>query len=210
MSHIVLLGDSIFDNERYVPGESSVIDHLQRILLPGWKASLLAVDGSITTDVDRQLGKIPEGATHLAVSIGGNDALETSRILNDKADSVFEVFSRISERREQFHRNYEQMLHRILKRGLPTVVCTVYDSVPGLDRESVSALCLFNDVILREAFRARLPVIDLRLICTDSTDYSKYSPIEPSAAGGGKIARAVRRVLTDPDAWTHGSRVFGG
>jgi hypothetical protein len=28
VSHVVLLGDSIFDNGRYVPGGPAVIDHL--------------------------------------------------------------------------------------------------------------------------------------------------------------------------------------
>jgi hypothetical protein len=39
-------------------------------------------------------------------------------------------------------------------------------------------------------------VIDLRLICDERADYSAVSPIEPSAAGGGKIARAIARAVT--------------
>ncbi len=35
MNHIVLLGDSIFDNARYVPGGPSVIEHLRRGLPAG-------------------------------------------------------------------------------------------------------------------------------------------------------------------------------
>jgi hypothetical protein len=69
-------------------------------------------------------------------------------------------------------------------------------------------LCLFNDVILREAFRARMPVIDLRLVCTDAADYSRTSPIEPSAIGGGKIARPIARLVTEYDFQGEGSRVF--
>src|SRR5262249_20871634 len=45
MSHVVLLGDSIFDNDRYVPGDPSVIKHLRRALPHGWRATLLAGDG---------------------------------------------------------------------------------------------------------------------------------------------------------------------
>jgi hypothetical protein len=69
-------------------------------------------------------------------------------------------------------------------------------------------LCLFNDVILREAVRARVPVIDLRLVCTDADDYARSSPIEPSVVGGGKIARAVAGVVTGYDFTSARTRVF--
>jgi hypothetical protein len=75
MNHVVLLGDSIFDNAAYVHGSPDVITHLNSILPLDWKASLLAVDGSISTDVIGQIRKIPESATHLVVSVGGNDGL---------------------------------------------------------------------------------------------------------------------------------------
>jgi hypothetical protein len=60
MPHAILLGDSIFDNERYVPGGPTVIDQLRTGLPDAWKATLLAVDGDCTPDVggplDRCLG----------------------------------------------------------------------------------------------------------------------------------------------------------
>ena len=46
VNHIVLLGDSIFDNARYVPGGPSVIEHLRRVLPGGWRTTLLARDGA--------------------------------------------------------------------------------------------------------------------------------------------------------------------
>src|SRR3712207_2336551 len=45
MSHVVLLGDSIFDNAAYVRGGPDVIRQLQGVLPAGWKATLRAVDG---------------------------------------------------------------------------------------------------------------------------------------------------------------------
>jgi hypothetical protein len=43
MNNVVLLGDSIFDNGRYVPGGPAVIDHLRKAL-PGGRATLLAAE----------------------------------------------------------------------------------------------------------------------------------------------------------------------
>ena len=74
--------------------------------------------------------------------------------------------------------------------------CTIYDAVPGLPVPLRAALSLFNDVILREAIRRGLPVLDLRMVCTEPADYSEDSPIEPSSQGGAKLAdRLVAQVV---------------
>lgn len=209
MGHVVLLGDSIFDNARYVPGGPSVIEHLHRSLPTGWKATLLASDGSVASGVSRQLSRLPADATHLVVSSGGNNALDHSNlILHESAGSFAEVLSRLAQIRADFQREYQAMLAEVLALGKDVVVCTVYDAIPGLDRVEQTGLSLFNDVILREAFRARVPVIDLRLICTETSDYASSSPIEPSVSGGGKIARTVTRAVTRASLAHTGSIVF--
>jgi hypothetical protein len=68
-----------------------------------------------------------------------------------------------------------------------------------LPREAVAALSFFNDVITREASRAGVPVLDLRVLCRDKADYSPLSPIEPSAIGGAKIGEALARFFTTHD-----------
>ena len=68
IGHVVLLGDSIFDNFRFVPCEPTVIDQLRKELPPGWCAFLLAVDGHVTADVPAQVANLPGDATHLVVS----------------------------------------------------------------------------------------------------------------------------------------------
>jgi hypothetical protein len=67
MSHVVLLGDSIFDNRVYVAPEPDVRHQLQAQLGAAWGVTLLAFDGHVTADVKRQLQRMPEGATHLAI-----------------------------------------------------------------------------------------------------------------------------------------------
>ena len=59
MKHVVLLGDSIFDNKRYVGEEPDVIDQLKADLPAGWTASLNALDGSTTFDIAGQLKRLP-------------------------------------------------------------------------------------------------------------------------------------------------------
>ena len=79
MRHVVLLGDSIFDNGTYVPGEDAVIDQLRAELPNDWEATLLARDGDVVADVATQLMELPDSATDLVVSVGGNDALGQRR-----------------------------------------------------------------------------------------------------------------------------------
>jgi hypothetical protein len=209
MNSIVLLGDSIFDNRVYVPGEPAVVDHLNRSLPAGSTATLLAVDGSIAASVEGQLKRLPSDATHLIVSAGGNDALgNCGLILNEVASSFRQVMTELATVRAEFEIEYRAMLENVLSLRKPTVVLTIYDAVPGLEACLRAALALFNDVILRQAAGYAIPVIDLRAICTEASDYAASSPIEPSNLGGAKIARTIARVVAEHDFSTRSCRVY--
>jgi lysophospholipase L1-like esterase len=201
--HIVLLGDSIFDNAASVRGGPDVITHLRAMVGGDAHATLAALDGSVADEVPRQLANVPEGATHLVVSAGGNDALDRVDLVEGPAHSAAEALARVADAAEAFERRYDDMLRAVLARGLPTAVCTVYwPRFPDatFQRLAVTGLTAFNDAILRLAFARGLPVIDLRLVCDDDADYA--NPIEPSAMGGFKIARAIAGVV--------GAHDFGG
>ena len=194
MPHVVLLGDSVFDNGAYVHGGPDVVRQLRRLLPHEWKATLCAVDGASIADVPHQLARIPAGATHLVLSVGGNDALGHVDVLERRASSWREVLDGLADMGARFERRYRDLLLQVLARDLPVVLCTIYfPRFPDADvqRRASTALATFNDAILRTAFERGLPVIDLRLVCTDDVDYA--NPIEPSERGGEKIARAIKR-----------------
>jgi hypothetical protein len=208
MGHVVLLGDSIFDNERYVPNHPPVIEQLRRSLPPGWAATLLAVDGDVTAEVAGQLARLPADATHLFVSVGGNDALGEVTVLGEPAVTVFDALSLLHDVQQRFRAAYLSMLRAVLAVGKSTAVCTVYDTIPTFRPVDLFALGAFNEVILRTAFQAGLPVLDLRLLCDQAVDYSPVSPIEPSVVGGNKIARLIARVATGHDFTRRQSVVY--
>jgi hypothetical protein len=190
-SHLVLLGDSIFDNHVYVAPEPAVVDQVRGELGTSWQVTLAAVDGDTTTGVNRQLCHVPIDATHLAVSAGGNDALHSAHLLEARVNTIGEAILRLATAKDRFRSNYENMVDTVLERRLPTALCTIYDANYPEPHGTVisAALSLFNDVITRVAFGRGTALIDLRLICDQSADYA--NPIEPSSAGGGKIARAL-------------------
>lgn len=200
MPHVVLLGDSIFDNKSYVGTQPDVIAHLRRILPADWRATLNAVDSSVVENVGAQLLKIPADATHLIISVGGNDALRNADVLQMKANSAAEVLNELANRAADFESQYRRMLANILRRGLSTVVSTVYfpnfpDSL--IQKIATTALAVFNDAIIRQAISAGVPFLDLRLICNEANDYA--NEIEPSGTGGAKIAAKILEAARNHD-----------
>ncbi|MFL5545944.1 MAG: SGNH/GDSL hydrolase family protein [Gemmatimonadales bacterium] len=200
MPHVVLLGDSIFDNGAYTSGGPDVIAQLRSLLPAEWKASLLALDGARINDGFRQLERLPADASHLILSVGGNDALAHSELLEGPAASAPQLLGFLAEAAESFERRYRGLVDRLLQRKLPLTVCTIYNGNfpdPEFQRLASTALCIFNDPILRIAFERRLTVVDLRLVCNEAADYA--NPIEPSSRGGRKIAAAIVRALRDSE-----------
>lgn len=193
MSHVVLLGDSIFDNAAYVRGGPDVVTQLRALLPSGSRASLLAVDGAVTTGVAAQVRRIPADATDLVLSIGGNDALGHIGLLQRRARDGAEVLTWFADAAIPFGRAYRALLHTLVSPGRPLTVCTIYEGNldPEMQRPARAALSVFNDVIQRAARSVGAPVIELRDVCTGPEDYA--NPIEPSVQGGAKIAAAIAR-----------------
>jgi hypothetical protein len=190
MKHIVLLGDSIFDNAAYVAGGPDVVRQLRSILPSGWRATLNALDGAVIGDISGQLSRLPADATHLVISVGGNNALGEAH--DQAVTSMAEALELLAGVRERFRAAYAAMLDEVLQRRLHTAVCTIYEPrFPELPqrRLAATALTVLNDAITREAFSRILDCLDLRVLCDDDRDFA--NPIEPSAHGGEKIARAI-------------------
>lgn len=210
VEHVVLLGDSIFDNSSYTKGMPDVVTHLRGILPDGAVASLLAIDGSTTGDLEDQLTNLPPDATRAVVSIGGNDALLNADLLNVQVSSTQQALHLFGARASKFEQDYRAAIVGVASRVPSVTVCTVYNgNLPADQAPSARvALMLFNDAILRVAFQLRLDVIDLRLVCSDDSDYA--NPIEPSGSGGAKIARAIAVALGFVKESASPSRVFAG
>lgn len=207
-THVILAGDSIFDNATYVPGEPCVTDQLRALVGDRSSVSMIAVDGDYVSDVWRQIRSLPEGATHVLVSAGGNDALRHAHKLGHEYSTSQDLFKEWADIQAEFRREYQQMLDAVLELQLHTAVCTVYDAVPIVGAVEVTALSLFNDVIVMEAIARAIPIVDLRRVCVSPEDYSPISPIEPSSQGGEKIAAAIKRMLDLHDFSTRQTVIY--
>jgi lysophospholipase L1-like esterase len=194
-THVVLLGDSIFDNGAYTGGEPDVVTHLRKVLPGGWHATLCAVDGATIAELADQLPRIPPNGSHVVVAIGGNDALQHSDVLSRRVGSSAEALQILAERVAQFESDYRAALDAVVELNFKTCVCTIYNGAldPAQATIAKAALAVFNDVIVRTAIDVRVDLLELRSVCTEPADYA--TPIEPSGRGGRKIALAVAQVV---------------
>jgi hypothetical protein len=195
MPHVVLVGDSVFDNAAYSAPDPGVEARLIAELGDQWKVTLLAVDGSLTQQVHEQLAGVPQDVDWLVLSTGGNDALGHQELLVAEAASYAEVLTVFGEAIDRFATDYEVLLKALVREGTHTAVCTIYNGYLPAPYGDVApvAVSLFNDAIYRLANRYRLPVLELRSICNEPGDY--VNGIEPSASGGAKIAGALAELL---------------
>jgi hypothetical protein len=196
MKHLVLLGDSVFDNKTYVGSEPSVIEHLRNLIPTGWAATLCAVDGDTTTGIRRQVRTVPTTATDLFLSVGGNDALMHIHLLSEMSTPGPLLLKEISRIAEEFRESYGYAINSICRLNKPTCVCTIYNGnlEPSIAPAAKTAVAVFNDMIYSAANERELAVIELRGICNEASDYA--NPIEPSGSGGLKIAKAIYEKAT--------------
>lgn len=210
MAHLVLLGDSIFDNGAYTGGGPAVIGQVRKRIPVGWRATLCAVDGASIMDVGAQLPRVPRDAERLALSIGGNDVLRHAELLDRAVTTGAQAVDLIGEAARGFEAAYHDMLHPCLQIDRRMVICTIYSGNfpdPVYQRVVNVALAPFNDAIIRLGLEHGLTIVELRSVCNEPADYA--NPIEPSSVGGAKIAKAIVRAAMGD--WSDGpvARIIG-
>jgi hypothetical protein len=165
-----------------------------------------------------------EEASHIIVSIGGNDLLhnisflqrtsELSKImgkdarigkwgvkeLNPSRNRVFE--ETYFEIIQPFTKQYETIVANLSNHRAKLLLCTVYegdlvdsDEFSDVNNSSKTMVSLFNDIVYRTANKYSADVLELREIFVRPEDYA--NPIEPSHIGGGKLAKAIQKWVND-------------
>jgi hypothetical protein len=130
--HLVLAGDSIFDNDAYVMGDPGVIQQMRQSIPSGWSAEKVAVDGACIFGVAQQVQDLPTHTTDLIVSVGGNDALGYVYVL-DAIRSSEQLAPLLEEPIARFAAQYGAMLDMLARAPVRLAVCTIYAAVPFED-----------------------------------------------------------------------------
>ena len=168
-THVVMLGDSVFDNRSYVAGGPDVLAHMRALAPDGWSVTLRAVDGATTSGFQRQLDNVPADATCLAISVGGNDALQTLPLLAMPTSTIGMGLQKLGERLVAFEKAYRRCVSSALSLGRPVLLLTIYDGdfEPNQRAMTRAGVALFNDVIIRVARELKVPTVELRHICNE-------------------------------------------
>ena len=112
--HIALLEDATLDKGAYTSGGPSIAEHLSRLFPESGEAMFLAVDGATTRDTQRQVEQISSGATRVVLSVGGNDAMEGTRVLD--RPSLLNTVASVTRERLPYSTHNQTALHRHAKR----------------------------------------------------------------------------------------------
>ena len=203
--YVALVGDSVFDNKAYVPAGHDVQNavYRRRDYAESNMAYLAAVDGAVMKDVAAQL-ESPEvmKANKIYISIGGNDLLRYSMALENLEPSVYDLY----ELREQFRAEYranvidllvdrnsgKRIYGNTLGSNSNVALCTIYYprlSDPSSQQVAEIAVSVVNDVIISEAHRAGLQVLELRNVMKRPEHFTME--IEPSLHGSEAISHAI-------------------
>ena len=202
--HVVLFGDSIFDNAAYIDGGPDVAAQLRALLDPDDRVTLKAVDGSISEQVERHLFDCPDDATHVVISSGGNDILHHAALLDQPCETMAAAMAKLGDARGQFEPAHSSLVDAAALLDACVAICTIYDANMG--PQIATAMSIFNDAITRHVHRAGLDLIDLRVVCNEAADYA--NPIEPSVLGGAKIAASIAGYVRTVESQAEQTRVF--
>ncbi|MEM7774682.1 MAG: SGNH/GDSL hydrolase family protein [Pseudomonadota bacterium] len=194
---VLLLGDSIIDNGAYVQKKEPDVAKQVQELLPHHIVEKRAFDGSVTKDVTNNQTHDIGADDFVVISSGGNDALSHASLLDADLKAI-DLMDKLWSAREAFRVDYTALLSAVTSKTTGVIVLTIYNpnfhhsgQDISLQRAAECGVALFNDVIQQEALAHGCRVLDLRSFFEAPGDYA--NPIEPSAAGGAKLADRIHQ-----------------
>jgi hypothetical protein len=201
--HLVLLGDALQNIDMGTEPTEAVL--VPRPRNP-WRLTVLEAPQLLERGWTRA---IPLDATHIGICVDGGWAIEASGLLQGGAESISESLESLAVAADQFEEIFATLIASALEAGLPTVVCTLVPSrhqETSLRRAAATALAIFNDRILRQAFWAKLSIVELRLVCDEDGDYASETLL--SHAGVRKVANVARAALYEVSREPGRTRVY--
>jgi hypothetical protein len=201
--HLVLLGDALQNIDMGTEPTEAVL--VPRPRNP-WRLTVLEAPQVLERGWARA---IPLDATHIGICVDGGWAIEASGLLRGGAESIGKALESLATAADQFEEIFARLIASALEADLPTVVCTLVPSrhqEASRRRAAGTALAIFNDRILRQAFWAKLSIVELRLVCDEDGDYASETLL--SRAGVRKVANVARSALYEVSREPGRTRVY--
>lgn len=174
--HVVLLGDSMVNNQNYVFENESVEYYLKQEYP---FLNNLATDGAKMNDLNTQLHKLKSLNTpkdsSIIISIGGNDLLD-----NQNVQKVF--------------KKYKQLLSDVLREypDIHIYVLNIYYPPCCRFKRYYNIITQWNN-LLNSLKSSNITIIPISEMLTEKDDF--IFEIEPSKEGGKKIANKIIDII---------------
>jgi hypothetical protein len=207
--HVVLCGDSSLNNSDAIPTKDKEVEltidgELTRMTMESNTfIKVLATSGHCMKDFSQtQLPQIPGIATHVFISVGGNDALARAKALFTEPDKISLLWAFMGWLFYSFGYEYADTMNKVraLKLKAKIFVCTLYS--PSLKKTPwwkrvLCRIALFqiNRVIRKIAFQFEFEVVDLATVVDDEVDIRKGSFVELNHHACKKVADVIYRIL---------------
>lgn len=207
---IALLGDSIFDNERYImDGGDSVLRAIQKM---GYNCELLARDGDCIHDVYAQSEKLnKDSGLTLFLSVGGNDALFYLDLIFENIHlDIKEIKILLSDFFTGFEKDLSSLYLYLSNKyeKLPIYVCNIYYpsfdfknrnfifnhiKEMGYETKIFELIDILNEIILRNSGVYNFGFLDINRAFNNKKFYA--NEIEPSSDGSKLLAGMISDTL---------------
>ena len=183
---IILIGDSILNNNNYIFTEGKSVPDL--IKSEHSNTYLFAKDGAVITDCYSQIEAIPSenniNSTYIFVSAGGNNILSSKPGIENKTSLSNEMI-------EAFFQQYTTLIHS-LKSNFPNPQIYLLNLYYPLDprfKNFYPYIDTWNSLLTDFAENNDFKVIQTNKLMMQNVDFT--NAIEPSEIGSKKIANAI-------------------
>ena len=178
---IILLGDSILKNNKYVKDGQSVEDFLRQKMTKVNSVYCFAKDDSIIQDVYKQINRIKiDRSSIIFLSIGGNNILQGG-------ESLSRIF-----------KQYMELVDDIIKKNdCKLILINLYYPTDIKYLKYYPSIQKWNEMLniyVRDTKTVgqQIQVLDASAILTTPSDFT--SEIEPSEIGGRKLANKIAAI----------------
>jgi hypothetical protein len=180
-NHIVLMGDSMFDNKNYVYYNETVSKHLMEY---HYNTINVAKDGAVISDLKKQLKKIPKKMQNkdnlLFISIGGNNILNAYSLKEDNFGDVTII--------KDIFDHYKTIIDKIiLTTKMSVILLDLY--YPPKKEEYFKLIDWWNMYLKQFANERNLPILEVSEILNKGDNF--VNDIEPSNKGGKILSKAI-------------------
>ncbi|MCB1192873.1 MAG: SGNH/GDSL hydrolase family protein [Leptospiraceae bacterium] len=201
---VALLGDSIFDNRRYVNFDHEDVEHVLKE--SGVDCKLYALDGAVIKIIPFQIEEMKkeiDSISSVFLSVGGNDGLGALHLIqqNLSTDEFFNSF------KEQLNDLYSDIYKFKNSRNIPVHVLNIYYPCfdfagsrmleeirnPQFRDVIIQSVDRLNEVIKETATKYSFGFIDINSEFNEPQFYA--NEIEPSYEGSKLLTKLIRRVI---------------